>query len=172
MPEGYVAELDDSPELNPGDASFYQSQIGILRWCVEIGRIDIMTEVSILSSFSAMPRQGHLDTVFYIYSHRKNKHNSRMIFDPAYPEIDESNFKTCDWREFYGDVKEPIPPHAPPPRGKEVMMRLFVDSSHVDDKRTRRSRTGYFIFLNTAPIAWLSKKQATVELAFLAQSSS
>jgi hypothetical protein len=42
-------------------------------------------------------------------------------------------------------------------------MRFFVDSSHADDKLTRRSRTGYFIFLNMAPITWLSKKQATIE---------
>jgi hypothetical protein len=40
---------------------------------------------------------------------------------------------------------------------------LFVDSDHANDKNTRRSRTGYFIFLNEAPIAWLSKKQSTVE---------
>ena len=162
-PSGYVAELDDSRELNPEEASFYQSQIGILRWCVEIGRIDIITEVSVLSSFNAMPREGHLDAVFHIYAYIKNKHNSRMIFDPTYPNIDSSVFKECDWREFYGDVKEAIPPNAPPPRGKEVVMRLFVDSSHADDKLTRRSRTGYFIYMNMAPIAWLSKKQATIE---------
>ena len=162
-PNGYEAELDESRELDPNEASFYQSQIGILRWCVEIGRIDIMTEVSILASFSALPREGHLEAVLHIYSYLKAKHNSRMIFDPSYPEIDMSVFKECDWREFYGDVSEPIPPSAPPPRGKEVLMRLFVDSSHADDKKTRRSRTGYFIFLNMAPVAWLSKKQATIE---------
>jgi hypothetical protein len=36
-----------------------------------------------------------------------------MIFDPSYPEIDMSVFKVCDWREFYGDFSEPIPPSAP-----------------------------------------------------------
>jgi hypothetical protein len=38
-------ELDDSPELDSTRANFYQSQIGILRWCVELGRIDIITEI-------------------------------------------------------------------------------------------------------------------------------
>jgi hypothetical protein len=83
-----VAELDDSPELDPEKANFYQSQIGILRWCVEIGRIDCIAEVSILSSYSAMPREGHLDTVMHIWGYIKHRHNSRMIFDPSYPEID------------------------------------------------------------------------------------
>jgi hypothetical protein len=42
---GYKPELDESPELYPSRANFYQSQIGSLRWCVELGRIDIITEV-------------------------------------------------------------------------------------------------------------------------------
>ena len=40
---------------------------------------------------------------------------------------------------------------------------MWVDSDHTGDKMTRQSRTGYFIFLNTALIDWLSKKQATIE---------
>ena len=60
-------------------------------------------------------------------------------------------------------MKEAIPPKAPDPRDKEVDLRIFVDSDHTGDKLTRRSRTGYIIFLNNAPIVWLSKKQATIE---------
>ena len=68
---GYSPELDESPTLNPSLASYYQSQIGILRWMVEIGRIDIMTEVSMLSSHLAMPREGHLDAVLHVYAYLK-----------------------------------------------------------------------------------------------------
>jgi hypothetical protein len=31
---GYTPELDESPELDPIRVNFYQSQIGMLRWCV------------------------------------------------------------------------------------------------------------------------------------------
>jgi hypothetical protein len=42
---GYKPELDDSSELDPIRVNLYQSHIGILRWCVDFGRIDIITEV-------------------------------------------------------------------------------------------------------------------------------
>eukprot|EP00934_Nitzschia_sp_Nitz4_P008127 Nitzschia sp. Nitz4//scaffold260_size33533//228//6137//NITZ4_007876-RA/size33533-snap-gene-0.41-mRNA-1//-1//CDS//3329544674//8117//frame0 len=163
FPLEYSSELDTSKELEPEEANFYQSQIGILRWMVELGRIDIMTEVSMLASHLAMPREGHMEAALRIFAYLKNKHNARVIFDPSYPVIDDSKFQKCDWRHFYGDVKEPIPLNAPKSRGKEVDLRLFVDSSHADDKVNRRSRSGHFIFINNSPIAWLSKKQATVE---------
>jgi hypothetical protein len=53
---GYKPELDESPELDPSRSNFYQSQIGILRWCVELGRIDIITEISMLSTYLCSPR--------------------------------------------------------------------------------------------------------------------
>jgi hypothetical protein len=42
---GYKPEFDESPELDSIRETFYQSQIGIMRWYVELGRIDIITEV-------------------------------------------------------------------------------------------------------------------------------
>lgn len=106
-----------------------------------------------------MPREGHLEAVFHLFQHLDRKHNARIVFDPSYPEIDHSTFKECDWKSFYGDVSEAIPPNAPPPRGKEdIDLRLFVDSDHANDQRTRRSRTGFLVYLNMAPVIWYSKK--------------
>ena len=45
-----------------------------------------------------------------------------------------------DWKEFHGNVKEPIPVDAPKTRGKSVDARLFVDADFAGDKGTRRSR--------------------------------
>ena len=100
FPRDYRPELDTTPELSSDKANYYQSQIGILKWMVKLGRFDIITEVSLLASQLANPREGHLETVFYMFAYLKNKHNSRMVFDPTYPEIDMSVFKKCDWKHF------------------------------------------------------------------------
>ena len=73
------------------------SQIGVLRWMVELGRVDIITEVSMLAPQLANPREGHLEAVYRIYAYLDNKHNSRMVFDPTYTEIDMSFSKECNW---------------------------------------------------------------------------
>jgi hypothetical protein len=65
--------------------------------------------------------------------------------------------------EFYGNVEEAIPPNMPPPLGKDVDLCMMVDSDHAGEKRTRRSRNGFIIFCNLAPIILLSKQQTTIE---------
>lgn len=87
---------------------------------VELGQIDINTEVSMLASQLAMPREGHLEAVLHIFKYLCHKYNSRLAFDPTYPEIDMDDFVECDWWQFYGDVTEAVPPNVPRPRGKEV----------------------------------------------------
>jgi hypothetical protein len=100
-----------------------------------------------------------------MFAYLEKKHNSRLVFDPTYPQINMDEFKECDWKEYYRDVKEAMPPNAPVPRGKDVDIRLFVDSDHAGDKKTRRSRTGYLIFINDVLITWYSKRQPTIELS-------
>jgi hypothetical protein len=60
-----------------------------------------------------------------------------------------------------------IPSDAPIPRGKEVDVRLFVDSDHAGEQFTRSSRTVFVIYLNMAPVVWFSKRQPTVESSVL-----
>lgn len=160
---GYRPELDFTEELDPKLASYYQSQIGILRWMVELGRVDIITEVSELASQLALPREGHLEAVFRIYSYLKYKKNALMIFDPTYPEIDQANFPRRDWNNFYGKVTEELPPVMPKPLGKEVILRLYVDADYAGDGMSRRSRTGFIVYMNRAPILWYSKRQTRIE---------
>jgi hypothetical protein len=137
--------------------------VGVLHWIVELGRVDIITEVSVLASYMAQPREGHLEALYDVFTYLKRRHNTRLVFDPTYPEVDWSVFMKHDWTHFYGNVTEATPPNAPSPRGKEVDIRMFVDSDHAGDKRIRRSRSGHFIFLNSSLIGWLSKKQPTIE---------
>jgi hypothetical protein len=160
---GYKPELDESPELDPTRANFYQSQIGILCWYVELGCIDIITEISMLYTYLCLPREGHLDAVFHVFAYLGLHHNARVVCDPTYPAVDMGTFIKTDWKSMYGDVKEMISLDAPIPRGKEVDVRLFVDSHHAGEKITRRSRTGFVIYLSMAPIVWFSKREPTVE---------
>jgi hypothetical protein len=166
MQTSYRPELDVTPELKVIDAAYYQSVIGILRWIVELGRIDICLEVSMLSSHLALPREGHLAQTFHVFAYLKKYHNTEMVFDPSDPVIDESVFDQKDWTSSeFGHVagKEEMPTNMPQPRGSGFVLRAKVDADHAADTVTRRSRTGFIVFLNSAPVYWLSKKQASVE---------
>jgi hypothetical protein len=56
-----------------------------------------------------------------------------------------------------------IPYDASVSHGKEVDLRLFVDSDHAGEKFTRRSSIGCVYYLNISPIVWFSKRHPTVE---------
>ena len=163
FPSGWKPELDVTPLLKDEDVSYYQQQVGVLRWMVELGRVDICAEVSMLAAFSAAPRQGHLAAILHLYGYLKKNPRSKLVLDPSF--MDHECHDEPDWRDFYGDVKELVPPDAPAPRGKCVQMTCFVDSDHAGDQVNRRSRTGVLIFLGMAPIAWHSKKQGSIELS-------
>ena len=164
LSSNYRPELDTSEELNPDDAAYFQSLIGILRWMVELGRVDVCTEVSMLSSHLALPREGHLQELFHIFGYLKKHHNAEMPFDPTLPEMDMEQFPLHDWSmSIYGQVEEELPPNMPKPLGQEMVMRVFIDSDHAGESLTRRSRTGFIVYLNKAPIYWMSKKQTSCE---------
>ena len=141
----YAPELDISPELDPKRANYYQSLMGMLQWMVEIDRVDMITEVSMMALQLAMPRERHLEYLYHMFAYLNIKHNSIMVFKPTCPDIDMSQFKEYEWKTFYVSAKEAIPGNVPEPRGKEVDLRLDVDSDHTGDTVTRMSRLEFFI---------------------------
>lgn len=166
----YKPEIDTSALCNENECSFYQNLIGILRWTVELGRIDIAYEVSRLSQFLANPRIGHLQQALHVFKYMDIHQENFISFDPTRLEIDMSSdnrenpeCKAEAMREFYPDAKDDIPPNAPPPRGKAVQINTFVDADHAGNVVTRRSHTGILVFMNMAPIYWYSKRQNMVE---------
>jgi hypothetical protein len=86
-------------------ANFFQLQIGILRWRVEIGRIDIITEVLMLSTYISMRSEGHMNTVFHVCDYLAQHHNTRVVFDPIYTVVDMCAFIKTGWKSMYGDVR-------------------------------------------------------------------
>ena len=109
--EKYYPEIDISEELGAQEASYLQSLIGILRWMVELGRVDICTETSMMSYHLALPQRGHLEILFHMFSYLKGHQNSEMMFDPTAPDVEMDEFQREDWGlSIYGDVNEEMTP--------------------------------------------------------------
>ena len=65
---------------------------------VELGWLDINTEVSMLASCLALPQEGHLEAVLHVYGYLCAKQNTSLALDPSYPDIDKSQLLQCDWK--------------------------------------------------------------------------
>lgn len=131
MPSAYKPECDITPLLSPEDTNYYQRQLTILRWMVELGGVDIYINAALLLSFLTAPRQGHLEAIYYIYGYLKSHNRSNMIFDSCYVNWKSNDFPSYDWVDFYPDAKEDFPSSMPKPRGNAVQMNVFVDANHA-----------------------------------------
>ena len=135
----------------------YQELIGELRWEIEIGRVDIGHEVSVLSSYQAAPCDGHLQQILHIFAFLKKNPKLTLYFDLSPAVIDPTSFTGSTAEEFrytYRCAKEELPTNALKARRIAVEVTAFVVASHASDKKTRRSHTGYIVFVNRAPIIW------------------
>ena len=105
----YLPELDTSRELKGAEVTYYQGLIGILRWIVELGRIDIGHAVTSLASYNCNPRLGHLQEAIHVFGYLKKTKKFSLLLSDDYPNLEK--FKGIDitrWKDYYGDVKEVI----------------------------------------------------------------
>eukprot|EP00978_Attheya_sp_CCMP212_P043937 scaffold295378_cov24-Attheya_sp.AAC.1 len=95
------------------------------------------------------PREGHYKAMRSVLGYLKDNPNGHY-FRP--------------WENKYPDASENLPSDLlPETKGRSTTMSCFVDADHARDQVTRRSVTGLLIFLGSTPIAWMSKRQNTVE---------
>ena len=89
----------------------------------------------------------------------------RVVFDTFQLKFDESAYVLgkADWREFFEEIQEDLPPGISQPLGKSAHTACFVDSSYAGSIFTRRLHTGLFIYVMNALILWLSKNQDYVD---------
>ena len=154
FPTEYNPELDVMEEIRPEIISRYLQLIGICRWAVDLERIGIFLEVSLLSQYQASPRLGYLEVLYNVFAYlKKHPDMVRVAYESKAPDVDESDFiQGADWKYFYGDVEEELPPRMSEPRGNPLIMSAFVDAYHAGNFVTRRSHTGIIIFVQNAPI--------------------
>jgi hypothetical protein len=55
LSQGYRPELDQSRELDAKRGQYYQSLIGVLQWICELGRVDILVAVLMMSRYIVSP---------------------------------------------------------------------------------------------------------------------
>ena len=126
MQATYNPVLDVSPELDTKYAPYYELLIGVLHWMVELGRVDICLEVSLLSSHLALLREGHFEQVLQVFLYLKNFHNTALVYNPSNPVVDEDKFQKRDWvssKLGHVDGQEELTERMPDPRGLAVTIR-------------------------------------------------
>ena len=139
----YRPELDMTPFCSEDQIQLYQNLIGMLRWAVELGRIDILLEVSQMSSYMANPRIGHLHQVIHIFHYLKHHMSSWLPMDPMKLDINWSGLdeerpskRRKIMKTIYRDAIEEIAINSPEPLGNSVQMSAHIDADHARNKVT------------------------------------
>jgi hypothetical protein len=167
FPMNYQPEMDVLNELGLELSSRYLQLIGIARWAIELRHIDIHHEVSLLLQYQANLRVGHLEAFYHMFAYMKSHLDIGCVaFDPKTPMVDELAFNNgTDWKEFYGEVQEELPPKMLKQQGQRVTISAFVDATHAGNKVTRCLHTGIIFYVQNAQILSYSKRQNTVAVA-------
>ena len=134
--QGLVLPKKDEDFITPHEQKVYRSGVGMLLYLAKTTRPDIQNSVRELSK--CMSKANYLAL-------KELKRVLRFVLDS----------KTVGLR-FYPIYNQDL---------KKWVIVVFSDSDWAGDKDTRKSVTGYIIFLFGCPICWKSKGQKAVSLS-------
>jgi hypothetical protein len=104
-----------------------------------------------------------MEALLQVFSYLSKHGQSKLVFDPIATDWSNRDWTYPDWKDFYPGAVEQLPRDMPIPSGKPIQMNSFCDVYHASDLVTRRSTTGFIIYLCGTPVAWYSKRQNTVD---------
>ena len=135
----YRPELDTTKELDAKTANFYQSQIGILRWMVEIGRVDIITEgLHVGGAYGHAQRRAFAPGLACFLHTLKSITIRRWSLTQRTRPLILTISPSTIGRTFMATSRNNCRPMHQNRVAKSVDMQMFVDSNHAGDKQTQK----------------------------------
>ena len=142
--------------------------IGKLQWAVALGRYDILAYAMSMSRLRLAPKIGHLERLKRLYWCLSKTKHFAIRYRTKEPNWFHLPIQEHDWYQIvYGNVNEEISKDIPKLLGIRVITTTFLGANllGVHDIVTGKSVAAVLHFMNTTPIDWYSKRQATVETA-------
>jgi len=133
-----AGEVED--ELQDNIKKKYQAGVGKLLYLTRWSRPEIGNSVRELSKFASRPQIGHFEAMNRVMNY-------------------------CVMNKEVGWILKPIGEWTGKENDNEVEIEGVSDSDYSKDIETRRSVTGYSVFLNGAPVATKSRMQEAVTLS-------
>jgi hypothetical protein len=138
------------------DATVYRSIVGSLNYLAVNTRPDLSFVVSVLSRFMKSPTEEHLKAAKNVLRYLQGSKDYGLVYNPNHSEqySQEANFD-CVQRQS---------------------LMLYADADFAGEIETRKSTSGYIMFLFGCPIFWKSGLQtmvatSTTEAEFIAAAS-
>ena len=104
-----------------------------------------------------------------MFAYLQDNHNAEFVFDPTEYSILGKGFEGEDsTNTVYGNCTKSIPTNAPKTIGLGFKIVSYVDLDHSGDNVTRRSCTRFIVYLNSAPIYWMFKRQVSIKTSLFA----
>ena len=132
---GIEKRKDDEECMNPGDQKIYRSTVGALLYLTKHSRPDLCNSIRELSKVNKVGTEEHFICLLRVCNWLFENKNYGV-------ELKRSKDENCSWN-----------------------LEAFSDSDWENCKDSRRSITGYIVFLNRNPISWGSRSQKVVSLA-------
>jgi hypothetical protein len=129
----------------------YRAAVGSLLWLANGTRPDISFAVSQVSRFLENPGEPHYLAVKRILRYLKGTKDLGIKYS-----IDDAT-QQKDLSGYFSYVQ--------PEQGETIPLLGYVDSDYATCKDTRRSVTGYVVYLASGPVTWGSRKQTSVTLS-------